>query len=148
MDRVTLTESRQVRLVADLQRSQAYYRDVLGCEVDGWGHALRGRLQLILQQAQDPADVRPNAAPARRDTYPTDWQGPDHGWDSFVFVDYGDFDALVAELRAHGADIVLGPVQDTHSNGMTFKNVSVRDPDGYTLVFGCGGVEPAEPPTA
>lgn len=72
MPRTTIHEARQVRLVADLERSQAFYRDVLGCEVDGWGHALRGGLQLILHPARDPAQIRPNPAPAKRDTCPTD----------------------------------------------------------------------------
>jgi catechol 2,3-dioxygenase-like lactoylglutathione lyase family enzyme len=140
MQRTTIHEARQVRLVTDLERSQAFYRDVLGCEVDGWGNTARGGLQLILQQAQVPAHVRPNPAPAKRDTYPTDWRGPDHGWDTFVFVDFGDFETLVDELRDCGAEIALGPIEATHSDGMTFKNVYVRDPDGYTIVFGCGAV--------
>ncbi|WP_136517429.1 VOC family protein [Cellulomonas telluris] len=138
MGSVPLTGSRQVRLVRDLAGSQAWYRDVLGCEVDGWGHALRDAFQLVLQQAADPADVRPNAVAAARDTYPTDWQGPQEGWDSYVFVEFDDFDALVAELHERGADTGAGPVEATHSDGMTFRNVTVRDPDGYAIVFGCG----------
>jgi catechol 2,3-dioxygenase-like lactoylglutathione lyase family enzyme len=135
-ERVVFRETKQVRLVADLERSLAYYRDVLGCETDGWGHAIRGGMKLILQQAQSPSDVRPNAASAKRDTYPTDWRGPDLGWDTFVDVDYDQFDALVEELRSNGATIVLGPIEATHSNGMHFKNVYIQDPDGYIIVFG------------
>jgi hypothetical protein len=66
-ERAAFREGKQVRLVSDLERSLAYYRDVLGCETDGWGHAVRGGLTLILQQAQAPDDVRPNAASAKRD---------------------------------------------------------------------------------
>lgn len=126
----------QVRLVSDLQKSLAYYRDVLGCETSGWGHANRGGMKLILQQAQQPSDVRPNRASAKRNTYPTDWQGPDLGWDTFVHVDYDEFDALVEEMRAKGANIVLGPMEATHSNGMHFNNLYIQDPDGYIIVFG------------
>lgn len=44
------------------------------------------------------------------------------------------------ELRECGAGISLGPIEAPHDNGMTFKNLYVRDPDGYTIVFGCGAV--------
>ncbi|MBE1875395.1 VOC family protein [Myceligenerans pegani] len=142
MNGVTIHQARQVRLVTDLWDSLAYYRDVLGCEVDDWGHAVRGGLNLLLQQAEVPAHVRPNPRPAERDTYPTDWQGPEQGWDTYVFVDFADFEPLVSELRERGARIAFGPVAATHDNGMTFKNVAVRDPDGYTIVFGCGSHEP------
>ncbi|WP_125778304.1 VOC family protein [Antribacter gilvus] len=138
MENVEIQQTRQVRLVTDLQRSLAYYRDVLGCEVDDWGHAVRGGLNLLLQQAQDAADVRPNPRPAERDTYPTDWRGPEQGWDTYAFIDFGDFERLADELNERGAPIAFGPVSATHSNGMTFKNIAVRDLDGYTIVFGCG----------
>jgi len=126
----------QVRLVSDLEKSLAYYRDVLGCETNGWGHANRGGMKLILQQAQNPGDVRSNAASAKRDTYPTDWKGPELGWDTFVHVDYNEFDLLVEEMRTNGADIILGPIEATHDNGMHFKNLYIQDPDGYIIVFG------------
>lgn len=140
MPRTTIDEARQVRLVTNLEQSKAFYRDILGCEVDGWGHALRGGLQLILQQAQDPSQVRPNPTAAKRDTYPTDWRGPDHGWDTFALINFEEFETFVQELHDHGAEIALGPIEQTHNDGMTFKNVYVRDPDGYTIVFGCGAV--------
>jgi catechol 2,3-dioxygenase-like lactoylglutathione lyase family enzyme len=151
--RVPLTGHRQVRLVRDLEAAQRWYRDVLGCEVDDWGHAVRGALNLLLQQAADPEDVHPNALPARRDSYPTDWRGPDEGWDSYVFVEFDDFPRLVVELRTAGARVVAGPDQAEHSNGMTFRTVTVADPDGYAITFGCGrrqvaGPAPAETSTA
>jgi catechol 2,3-dioxygenase-like lactoylglutathione lyase family enzyme len=93
-------------------------------------------MKLILQQAQQPGDVRPNRASAKRNTYPTDWQGPDSGWDTFVHVDSNEFDLLVEEMRAKGANIVLGPMEATHSNGMHYKNLYIQDPDGYIIGFG------------
>jgi len=56
----------QVRLVTDLKKSQEYYRDVLGCTVDDWGHAERDGMLIILQQAVSPEDVRPNAPSKKR----------------------------------------------------------------------------------
>lgn len=135
---VVLTAHRQVRLVRDLDVAQRWYRDVLGCEIDTWGHAVRGALNVLLQQAARREDVRPNARPAERDTYPTDWRGPQEGWDSYVFVEFDDFPRLVEELRAAGADVTAGPAEARHSNGMTFRTVTVVDPDGYAITFGCG----------
>jgi catechol 2,3-dioxygenase-like lactoylglutathione lyase family enzyme len=129
-------DSLQVRLVSDFEKSIAYYRDVLGCETDGWGHANRGGMKLILQQAKQKSDVQPNQASANRDTYPTDWKGPELGWDTFIHVDYKEFDLLVEEMRTNGANIILGPIEATHNNGMTFKNLYIQDPDGYIIVFG------------
>lgn len=51
----------QVRLVSDFKVSQKYYRDVLGCKIDDWGHAERDGMTIILQQSISPEDVRPNA---------------------------------------------------------------------------------------
>ncbi|GAA0379296.1 hypothetical protein GCM10008933_08080 [Paenibacillus motobuensis] len=133
---VVFNEAYQVRLVSDLAAAQAYYRDVLGCDVDNWGHAVRGGMRLILQQAKQPSDVVPNQASAKRSNYPTDWEGPDLAWDTFVHVDYEQFDLLEQQLRSNGANIIHGPIEATHSNGMTFKNIYVQDPDGYIIVFG------------
>jgi catechol 2,3-dioxygenase-like lactoylglutathione lyase family enzyme len=133
---VTFNEGLQVRLVNNLEVSLTWYRDVLGCEVDYWGHAIRGGLKLILQQSDHRDDVKPNQPSAKRRNYPTDWEGPDLGWDTFVHVNYDKFDLLEHELRGNGANIILGPIEATHSNGMKFKNIYIQDPDGYTIVFG------------
>lgn len=134
--KVTFYDSLQVRLVSDFEKSLAWYRDVLGCEVNYWGHALRGGMKLILQQANQESDVKPNTASAKRDTYPTDWEGPDLGWDTFIHTNYEEFELLVEEMKASGANIILGPIEATHNNGMTFKNLYIQDPDGYIIVFG------------
>ena len=134
--KVTFYDSLQVRLVSDLEKSLAWYRDVLGCEVNYWGHALRGGMKLILQQAKQVSDIKPNTASSKRDSYPTDWEGPDLGWDTFIHTNYEEFERLVEEMKASGANIILGPIENTHSNGMTFKNLYIQDPDGYIIVFG------------
>jgi hypothetical protein len=52
-------------------------------------------------------------------------------WDAFFWVD--DVRALHADLIAHGADIVYGPiVQDAYH----MEELAVRDRDGYILGFG------------
>ncbi|NGM85235.1 VOC family protein [Paenibacillus sp. 7124] len=125
----------QVRLVSDLAKSQAYYRDVLGCKVDDWGHAERGGMIVILQQAVSPDDVRPNAASRKRPDYPTEWEGPDYGWDTFIHVKWDELEPLVEEVRLNGGNIAVEPFSGTHG-GLEFKNAYIKDPDGYTLVLG------------
>jgi hypothetical protein len=67
---------------------------------------------------------------------PTDWKGPDLAWDTFIHINYDEFDSLLEELRTNEANIILGPIENTHSNGVTFKNIYIKDPDGYIIVFG------------
>lgn len=131
-----LKDTLQVRLVTDLKQSLAYYRDALGCEVDTWGHATRDGMKFILQQARSPEDVRPNAAAQLRQDYPTDWEGPETGWDTFVHVDWDDFDPLYDTFVSNGARVGAAPFEETHNNGMTFRNFYILDPDGYVTVFG------------
>lgn len=132
---VRLGKTIQVRLVSDLSRSQVYYRDVLGCRIDDWGHAERDEFAVILQQAVAPEDVRPNAASAKRATYPTAWEGPEHGWDSFVHIGWDDLDAYVEEVRAKGGIVSIPAFTESHG-GWEFKNAYLKDPDGYTIVLG------------
>ncbi|MGZ9583745.1 VOC family protein [Paenibacillus marinisediminis] len=125
----------QVRLVSDLKKSQEYYRDVLGCKVDDWGHAERDGMIVILQQAMSPEDVRPNAPSKKRSDYPTDWEGPDYGWDTFIHVGWDDIDGIVEEIRSRGGFIPYEPVIDSHGI-WDFKNIYIQDPDKYNIVLG------------
>ncbi|MEC1374329.1 VOC family protein [Heyndrickxia oleronia] len=125
----------QVRLVSDLKKSQEYYRDVLGCKIDGWGHAERDGMIIILQQSNSPEDVRPNAVSKKRLDYPTDWEGPDFGWDTYIHVSWDDQDTLVEEVRGKGGEIAVEPFIGAHGN-WEFKNACIKDPDGYNIVLG------------
>ena len=132
---IKLGRSIQVRLVSDLKQSQAYYRDVLGCKVDDWGHAERGEMLFILQQAASHQDIKPNAVAQKRMNYPTDWEGPDHGWDSFIHISWEELDLFVEEVRSKGGKIVEEPFMGIHGN-WEFKNAIISDLDGYHLVLG------------
>ncbi|WP_141433039.1 VOC family protein [Bacillus sp. 03113] len=125
----------QVRLVSDLKRSQEYYRDVLGCKVDNWGHAERDGMIIILQQANSSDDVRPNALSKKRPDYPTDWEGPEYGWDTFIHVSWDDLDTLVEEVRRNGGYIAIEPFTGIHGK-WEFKNTCIKDPDGYNIILG------------
>ncbi|MGP4039947.1 VOC family protein [Gracilibacillus sp. D59] len=131
----TFGKTIQVRLVSDLKRALEYYRDVLGCKIDDWGHAERDEMIFILQQANSPEDVRPNLRAKKRYDYPTEWEGPDFGWDTFVHVSWDSLDALVEEIRGNGGYIAVEPYTGKH--GMwEFKNACIKDIDGYNIVLG------------
>lgn len=90
---------------------------------------------IILQQAVSPEDVRPNAPSKKRPDYPTEWEGPDFGWDTFVHIGWDDLDFLVEEVREKGGAIAVEPFVGTHGS-WEFKNACIRNPDGYSIVLG------------
>lgn len=125
----------QVRLVSNLKKSQQYYRDVLGCKIDDWGHAERDGMVVILQQAVSLEDVRPNAVSKKRNDYPTDWEGPDVGWDTFIHVKWEEIDPIMEDIRNKGGVIRTEPVNGNHGSWQ-FRNALIQDPDGYQIVLG------------
>ncbi|XEC97814.1 hypothetical protein AB6A23_22235 [Paenibacillus tarimensis] len=124
----------QVRLVSDLTKAKEYYHQVLGFTVDRWGHAEREGVGFLLQQAENPDDVRPNAKPAK-DNYPEDWSGPPTSWDTYAYSDFDGVQSLYEEFLAKGAVIAYAPqIEDLGIK--KWKEFSVKDLDGYVIVFG------------
>ncbi|BBH24272.1 hypothetical protein Back11_56170 [Paenibacillus baekrokdamisoli] len=124
----------QVRLVSDLANAKKYYQDVLGFIVDGWGHVEREGVGFLLQQAEKPEDVRPNAKPSK-ENYPNDWPGPPTSWDTYAYSDFDGVQSLYEEFVAKGAVIAYAPqIEDMGSN--KWKEFAVKDLDGYVIVFG------------
>jgi catechol 2,3-dioxygenase-like lactoylglutathione lyase family enzyme len=120
-----LSETAPVFRVSDVEAAAAYYRDCLGFSHDGlWGEPpsfcmpFRDEVRVMLDQAADPDDVRPNGA-------------DEHGWDAYVWV--ADAEELFAEFETRGAHIVYDPVLRAEYD---MKEFAVRDRDGYVLVFG------------
>jgi ribonuclease HI len=108
--------------VSDWERSNAFYRDVLGAEIveRGGGYAYRfGDQQLNVHGpgldasivARDP--VRP-------------------GNSDLCFAWPGGAGAAVEHLRRHGVEIELGPVEQPGARGIG-TSVYFRDPDGTLL---------------
>jgi uncharacterized glyoxalase superfamily protein PhnB len=127
--------------VADVERSLAFYRDLLGFEVvntmewEGrttWARITNGPFGLMLSSGaagsleHDDDDDHAHAT----------WQGPRHaeGIDIFnaTWFDVLDVDAVYDELKSAGADILYPPA-DRHYGVRDFM---VRDPDGYYYVVG------------
>jgi catechol 2,3-dioxygenase-like lactoylglutathione lyase family enzyme len=117
--------------VPDVVRTAEYYRDVLGFRIAGYWSRRRVTLDA------DPPPVfgivsrddvylyfsRADQTHVRRAT-------ADGALDAYVNVD--GVDALAAELRSRGADILDGPEDRVYSQ----RELVVRDCNGFVLAFG------------
>lgn len=109
--------------VADVERSAAFYADMLGFVAHGmWGNegeppgfciVQRGAVTIALDRSGQPR-------PAPNNQY----------WAAYVYVT--DVNALHAELKAKGVDIVRGPEDAPYG----CRDFDVRDPDGHLIAFG------------
>lgn len=108
-----------VLAVRDLEKSAAYYRDVLGFRIEwpegsDWRLAVRDGVRMMLGHC--PTDL-----PAA--------QTGSHGWFAYLHTD--DVDALHRDLAARGGDCT--PPRDT-DYGM--REIVVTTIDGHRIVFG------------
>jgi catechol 2,3-dioxygenase-like lactoylglutathione lyase family enzyme len=112
--------------VSDWERSNAFYRDVLGAELierDGSEarHYRFGAQQLNVHgPGQEPAPVA--ARPA------------EPGGADLCFVWEGPIDGAVGHLESHGVPVEVGPVTRYGGRGRG-TSVYFRDPDGSLLEF-------------
>lgn len=112
-------------LVADVVNAAEYYRDKLGFTIRGYFFedppvfAMVGRDDLTIMLAL----IEGGRGGSNRNH-------KDIGIDAYIWVD--DADALYAELRRDGADLVGPPVL----RGYGMKELEVRDLDGYVICFG------------
>src|SRR5260221_6647869 len=109
-------------VVADLQRSMAFYEKLGFGEPGVWGEppcfamANRNGFDVMLSVAEDPAHIRPN--------------GPNKLWDLYIKV--ADLAAEKEVLEAAGVAIIRSPSKTAY--GML--EMEVVDPDGYRVWFG------------
>jgi predicted enzyme related to lactoylglutathione lyase len=119
-----LTGISPVLLVADLDRSLAFYRDALGfdCEVHGdppdFAVASRDAAVILLALAADGERLVPH------------WQIVDKMVNAYIRVD--DADAIYAEVQERGARIDYTIYDAPHG----FREFGVQDPDGHDIAFG------------
>lgn len=110
--------------VREWERSNAFYRDVLGAELiprgAGWAYRF-GETQL---NCHGPGV---NATPVAR-------QPVQPGNSDLCFVWPGPIENAITHLQQHGVEVELGPVK---RNGAQGEGVSIyfRDPDGSLLEF-------------
>jgi catechol 2,3-dioxygenase-like lactoylglutathione lyase family enzyme len=108
--------------VSDWERSNAFYRDVLGAEIvpRGAGFAYRfGEQQL-------------NVHGPGGDPYPVAAEPVRPGNSDLCFVWEGAIDGAIEHLRARGVEIEEGPVERPGARGQG-TSVYFRDPDGSLL---------------
>ena len=111
--------------VADVEQSAAHYNRVLGFQREYVG----GTPPQFAIVSRDGLSIMLRLVPVPEHISPNEKQGGT--WDAFFWV--RDVQALHAELRANGADIVYGPiVQETYQ----MEEFAVRDREGYVLGFG------------
>jgi catechol 2,3-dioxygenase-like lactoylglutathione lyase family enzyme len=114
-----MIRSMPVLQVADVSRSERFYCGKLGFTSHGaWGEGpdfaivQRGKVTIALDRSRDGSV--PN----------------NQYWAAYIYVE--DADALCAEVRAKGAEIVRGPEDMFYG----LRDFDVRDPDGHLLAFG------------
>lgn len=128
--RLTAPVSRMLA-VADLERSTAFFRDVLGFVVRPGGEF--GAVTMV----RGPAEVQLAASDAAWDsTFERRPRGS-----AVLHFETDDLDALRAELAVRGAE----PSAIERANWIKLRLFEVRDPDGHVLWFGQTFAEPVQP---
>ncbi|HLO95909.1 MAG TPA: VOC family protein [Burkholderiaceae bacterium] len=119
----TLTQARTVLAVPRLDRSVAFYREVMGLALDwqeaGWALLSRDGFELMLGEC-------PDALPAR--------DIGDHAYVAYLVVE--SVDALFAEFSARGVDVI----KPLASEAWDMREFGIQTLDGHRLMFGepCG----------
>jgi len=110
--------------VSDWERSNAFYRDVVGAEVvsvgAGWAYRFGGHGLNVHGPGVEPVPV------ARLPVRP--------GNSDLCFAWEGSVEAAIAHLEARGVPVELGPVERNGARGLG-TSVYFRDPDGSLLEF-------------
>jgi catechol 2,3-dioxygenase-like lactoylglutathione lyase family enzyme len=110
--------------VRDWERSNAFYRDVLGVEVVELD---LGRYAYRLPDGQQLNVHGPGATPHPRAADPVR-----PGNSDLCFVWDGSSGSAIEHLRSHGVEVELGPVERRGARGPG-ASVYFRDPDGSLL---------------
>jgi len=119
-----------VLVVRDIERSLAFYRDVLGCPVLREAEWRRGEARFpsvaigpaqMLNLHQAGAPVTPEAV------------NPQAGSEDLCFAAAVPVAEVTARLAAHGVPVEMGPVPRMGGRGVMGTSVYFRDPDGNLL---------------
>ena len=112
-------------LVPDVVKSAEFYRDTLGFSFeDFWGEppefvmVKRDGIIIMLRQADNPEQVRPNVADSAL------------ALDAYLWVN--DADALYAEFTAKGVRVIHEPCVTFYD----IKEFTIVDCNGFALAFG------------
>ena len=116
----TMQRSMAVIEVADVEKSAAFYNDMLGFSPGPFfgsppAFCIVGRDTVTIALDRSRSEGR-----APQNQY----------WAAYVYVD--DVDALAEELRAKGVGIIRGPEDQPYG----CREIDVKDPDGHIIGFG------------
>jgi catechol 2,3-dioxygenase-like lactoylglutathione lyase family enzyme len=115
--------------VADVARSTAWYRKVLGMEVRVFNPGNGKPVRMSLMFGNQKINVRPLGADK------VEWFTADHetaGSHDLCFLTSSTPEQVVAHLRASGVAIEEGPVAKQGARGV-LRSVYCRDPDGSLI---------------
>ena len=103
--------------VADVGRSAAFYRDVLGFESGGGGVLESGPVRITIEAASEAADSRSESRPRGA---------------AILYLEVADVDAARAYVLARGG----APSEPARANHLKVRAFQVSDPDGHLLWLG------------
>ncbi len=115
-----------VLTVADVARSAAWYREVLGMRPQTFGG---NRTALLFGPPGEEQKI--NLHPAEAPFTPHAARPTPGSADLCLRID-GPIEAVIAQLKARGAAILEGPVTRTGARG-PLRSVYLRDPDGNLI---------------
>ncbi|TFW17937.1 bleomycin resistance protein [Massilia arenosa] len=115
-----IKNARYVIAVPDLERSAAFYRDMLGFTVHeignaGWRFFVKDHCFIMAGECRDAMPVADTG---------------DHSY--FAYLDVDDVDALHAELSAKGVELV----KPLRSEVWGQREFGIRTVDGHRIMFG------------
>jgi len=112
--------------VSDWERSNAFYRDVVGAEIVARGRGYAYRFGTVQLNCHGPGQM--GQPTARLPVMP--------GNSDLCFVWPRGLAAARAHLESHGVPVELGPVERAGARGLG-TSLYFRDPDGSLLEFIC-----------
>jgi catechol 2,3-dioxygenase-like lactoylglutathione lyase family enzyme len=119
--------------VADVERTAAFYADLLGAEVLFLDEFRRGKFHVVsLIVGANRINVHPS--PPRTPVHLVA-RCPTAGSVDICFRWDGPIEEVLAVLRERGLPVVEGPVPRPAADGGTATSVYTRDPDGNLLEF-------------
>jgi catechol 2,3-dioxygenase-like lactoylglutathione lyase family enzyme len=119
---VKLDLDHTVVTITDWERSNAFYRDVLGAEIVPRGPVYAYRFGNVQLNVHGPGF----------DAYPVPDEPTPAGGGDMCFAWPGSPESAIDHLRSHGVEVVEGPVERQGAQGMG-TSVYFHDPDGTLL---------------